>query len=81
MELKYTYPNSEIVLASTLNLVEFFLRIVKTVSINKSIMLFFSRICYDCPQNKMFYNFHITNPNEIIQIPLYKQKYIIKETN
>jgi len=78
MEFKRMNNNSEIVLRSTLNHVDFFL-IVKITFKNGSYKLFFSRRCSNSSKNKIVPNFLITNPNEMNQSYLYRQKYNLRK--
>ncbi len=73
MGLKHNNPNGEIVLASKLNLVKHFFKLLKVHSKMNSIS-YFSRRCLDCPKNKIVHNFHIANPNGMNQSFTSRQK-------
>jgi len=82
MELKHTNSNGEIVLDSKLNPMEllFLKNCEKLISKTKSIQyITFSRRCYDCIENKMIYNFHITNPNDMNQNFYVNKNMILKK--
>jgi len=62
MELKHINSNWKIVLEGKPNPMEFFSQIFWKWVKKWIQYITFSRRLYNCPQNKKFYNFHITYP-------------------
>jgi len=80
MELIYTNPNGEVVLARKLNYVELvFLKNCKSCIQNEWILqVIFSKRCLDYLKNKIVHNFHITYSMKWIK-SFYVDKNIIYE--